>query len=212
MNTLRVCTLLSALVGIIFGLQSPIEARAGTAAPSVDHILTSELVITDAAGNQFRLVRCRGSFTAPAGMSLEALDGKPVRVEIGRDGLVLRITQMPIHIEPITHTFDVVSGQLVVRDTAARTFAIAGDDVTYTAPSGADIAHNAGRLVEMRVDERGQVMGIEPIAQSADAPPRSSGQCTLSDASLAHGVAICRHGATFRCTNGEWVDTGAACS
>ena len=126
--------------------------------------------MTNAAKNQFRLVEHRGSFTAPAGTALEAWDGKPVEVELGRNGRVLQISAMPIHFEPITHGFEVVSGELLLRDAATREFAIAGDNRTYVAPQGVDIGLYAGHLVEMRLDEQGRVMNVHLIARSADAP------------------------------------------
>ncbi len=211
MNALRL-TLVSALVWMFLGLHNPSDARAGTGVPATDHTLTGELVITDAIGDQFRIVRHRGTYTAPTGTSLRALDGKPVRVDIDSSGLALRVHEIPIHIEPITHSFDLISGELLVRDPAARTVAIAGDDVIYTAPAAVDITQHAGRLVEIRVDDSGRVTGIGPAAHAVNSALQSSRQCVLSDASIAHGLSICRHGTTFRCTDGEWVNTGAACS
>jgi hypothetical protein len=213
MNPLRVSTLAAALLfGFCTSLQILPEARAETASLG-NRVLTGELVITNAARNQFRLVQHNGSFTAPAGISIEALDGKPVQVELGRDGRVLEISQKPIHYEPITHGFEVISGELVVRDAARRTFAIAGDDHTYVAPSGMNIGQYAGRTVEMRVDEQGRVLDMNLIARSGDAPlslaPRA---CLIGDANVANGSSICRRGQTFRCADGEWVNTGATCS
>lgn len=212
MNSLREWAMVPALIGLM--LVPPVSTQAVAAAPGppADHVLTAELVITDAVGNQFRLVRHGGPFTAPAGTSLKALDRQPVRVEFGSDGTVLRISRIPIRIEPIAHRFDAVSGELVLRDPTTRTIAIAGDDATYAAPSGINLGEYAGRAVKMWVDERGHVTSIEPLVHSATVSSPAPHHCTISDASIADGLAICRHGLTFRCSNGRWVGTGATCS
>ena len=201
------------LIGLFLAFQVPSEAHAGAPGRS-DSVLTGELVVTNAARNQFRLVTHSGSFTAPPGISVAALDGKPVEVELGHDGRVSQITQMQVRIEPIEHGFEVVSGELVRPDPASRTFSIAGDGRTYVAPYGVDIGQYAGRMVEMRLDEQGQVMDINLITQSGDMPlPRSSSHpCTFDGASVANGSSICRSGVTFRCTDGAWVRLGTACS
>ena len=202
------------VIGLFLGLHVPAVGHAGTPGVAAsDHVVTGELVVTNAARNQFRIVEHGGAFTAPAGTSVEALDGKPVRVEIGHDGRVLQITQMQINIEPITHGFDVISGELLVRDPMTRTVGIAGDSRTYRAPTGIDVSRYAGRMVEMRVDEQGQIMNINPISRSGDAPMAPSPrQCLLGGASLANGASICRNGTTFSCMNGEWVSLGTACN
>ena len=216
MKALRVCTVASTVFGLLllFALQAPTLAHAGmTVVTAGDRILTGELVVTNAARNKFRLVEHRGSFTAPTGTPVEALDGKPVQVELARDGRVLQIRQMQIHIEPITHGFEVVSGELMLRDPATRTFAIVGDDRTYVAPHGIDVGGYAGRLVEMRLDEQEQVVDINLIARSGDAPlSRSLRGCLLGGASLASGLSICRGGRSLRCADGEWVNLGTACN
>jgi hypothetical protein len=213
MKALHVCTTASIviLLGLCLALQVPGSAYAGTTAG--DRVLAGELVVTNAARNQFRLVDHRGSFTAPAGTALEALDGKPVQVEFGRDGHVLQISQTPIYIEPITHGYEVISGELVLRDPFARTFAIAGDDRTYVAPREVDIGQYAGRLVEMRLDEHGGVKNIKLIPRSVDVPvSRSLQECMVGGASVANGSSICRSGKTFRCADGKWVNLRTPCS
>jgi hypothetical protein len=199
------------VIGLFLVLRAPAVAYAGTTAS--DRVLTGELVVTNAARNQFRLVEQRGSFTAPAGTALEALEGKPVEVELGRNGRVLRISQMPIHFEPITHGFDVISGELVLRDPVTRTFSIAGDNRTYVAPYRINIGQYAGQMVQMRIDEQGRIMDITSLARAADAPVlRSLSECRIGDASVATGSSICRSGRTFRCATGQWVNLGTPCS
>jgi len=201
-----------ALLALSVGLQAPAVARASNASTAPDHVLTGELVVTDAAVNQFRLVRRSGSFKAPDGTKVAALGGKPVRVEFGSDGGVLRVSPMDIHIEPITHELNVLSGPVEVRDPAKSTFTIPGDDHTYVAPRGVDIRTYDGHVVEMRVDEKGRVIKIDHIVRSADAPaPTSPSKCFIGDASVTPGSSICRRGTTFRCADGEWAKTGTVC-
>jgi hypothetical protein len=214
MDTARVCTLASTLflLGLCSGPQIPGEARAETMSVS-DRVLTGEFVVTNAAQSQFRLVAHRGSFTAPAGTALSALDGKPVRVDLDRQGRVLEISQMPIRIEPVTHGFDVLRGELVVRDASRRMFTIAGDDHTYVAPVGTSIGPYAGRSVELRLDEEGRVMRLNPAEEPGGTTmAQSPRKCMFGDASVTDGSSICRHGATLRCADGTWVDIGTACS
>src|SRR5512140_3041507 len=103
MKALRVCISLTMfiLLGLFLCIQVPGAARAGMAGG--DRVLTGELVVTNAARNQFRLVEHSGSFTAPPGTSVTEWDGKPVRVEFGSDGRALQISQIPIDYAPITH-------------------------------------------------------------------------------------------------------------
>jgi hypothetical protein len=208
MKALGVWTL--ALIAFLV-LTVPDAARAGMTA--ADRVLTGELVVLHGARNQFRLVEHSGSFTAPARTDVAALDGKPVEVELGPDGRVVHIAELPIHIEPIPHSFEIISGELVLRDPIARTFAIAGDERTYVAPRGIDVGQYAGHLVEMRLDEQNQVMNINLNARSADAPAlRSVPPCLFGDTGVASGMSICRGGRTFRCVAGEWVNLGTPCS
>src|SRR5579862_1406836 len=177
-----------------------------------DRVLTGELVVTNAARNQFRLVEHSGSFTAPAGIAVTDFDGKPVRVEFGSDGRPVQISQMAIDYAPITHGFEVVSGEFVVRDPVTRTFGISGDNRTYSAPPGMDPGLYAGQMVELRLDERGQVMSINRIARSADAPLSArEGICAFGDATVASGTSICRGGTMIRCAGGAWVNTSRPC-
>ena len=165
------------------------------------------------ARNQFRLVQHSGSFTAPAGTALSEFDGKPVQVEFGPDGHTLHIRQMAVDYAPITHGFEVVSGELVLRDPVTRTFGIVGDARTYVAPRGIDAAQYAGRLVQVRLDEDGRVMNINLVARAADAPLSPPlGRCVFGDASIAAGASICRGGRMLRCTDGEWESVGTPCS
>lgn len=213
MKALHACT--AASIAVMFSgfvaLQVPASAHAGMAVAAAGaRVLTGELVVTNAAKNQFRLVQHQGFFTAPAGTSVEALGGKPVQVELGLDGRVVQITPMQIHVEPITHGFEVVSGELLQRNPATHTFTLAGDDRTYVAPKGIDVGSYVGRTVEVRLDEQGQVMNINLVARFGDVP--MSRKCMFDGASVSSGSSICRDGRTLRCTDGEWVDAGTPCS
>ena len=171
-------------------------------------VLTGELVVTDAAKNRFRLVGHGGSFTAPASTSVEVLDGKPVAVEFARDGRVLQITEEPIPVDPITKSYEIISGQLVLSDAMLRTFMIAGDNRVYVAPPGVDIGLYAGRMVEVRVDAQGHVMEIGPAAGAA-AP--LSGPCPYAGQGYYDGALVCQSGTQYRCEAGVWRSLGFAC-
>jgi hypothetical protein len=173
-------------------------------------VLTGELVVTNAARNQFRLVGHGGSFTAPADIPVEALDGKPVQVDLTRDGRVLEISEEPIHFEPIEHGFEVISGELVVRDPLMRTFAIAGDDRVYVAPARVEVSAYAGRMVRVRLDETGRVMAIDSGARAGLAPIAAA--CSYNGRGYSDGASLCQSGIRFRCQSGAWRNAGSTCA
>jgi hypothetical protein len=211
MNTLRVTSLAWALLllGPFFGSQGAFEARAAATMTADGSVLSGELVVINAAHNRFRLVGHSGSYIAPAGTPIEELDGKPVQVEISHSGHVLQISEMPIHYEPITHGFEVVRGQLQVTDALTRTFAIAGDDRMYVAPPGVDIQPYLGRMVELRLDERGHVTHIDLAAPSVGVPVTST--CSYNEQRYSEGASLCQSGAQYRCDRGTWRSLGLAC-
>lgn len=207
MRTLRRWSIVSATL-LVLALASPLSQRAAHAAGS-SRALSGELVVTNAARNQFRLVGHGGEFTAPAGTSLEALDGKAVEVELAADGRVRTIAPLPIHIEPVVHDIQTASGELVVRDAVNRTFTLAGDDRVYVAPSYIDLRPYAGRMVELRLDEDGQVTELA-LSQPAGVMVTSHG-CAYETETYADGATRCEHGQQFVCTAGEWRNLGTSC-
>ncbi len=211
MNTLRVGGLawVLLLLGLFFGSQGVFEARAAATMRADGRVLSGELVVINAAQNRFRLVGHSGSYIAPAGARIEELDGKPVQVEISHRGHVLQINEMPIHIEPIAHSIEVVRGQVQVTDAGTRTFAIAGDDRIYVAPPGVDIQPYLGRMVELHLDERGRVAQIELSAPFVGAPMTSA--CSYNGQGYSEGASLCQSGAQYRCEGGTWRRIGLAC-
>ena len=211
MNMLRTCMLMSILLAPSAAFLTPqltSQAQAYTTMEHGSHVLISELVVTDAAKNRFRLVGHGGSFTAPAGTPVEVLDGKPVVVEFAPDGRVLQISEDPVRIDRITRSYEIISGQLVLTDAALRTFTIAGDNRVYDAPSGIDIGPYAGHMVEVRVDDRGEVMDIGPAARSR-APLALA--CPYNGQGYSDGALLCRSGTQYRCEAGAWRSLGFAC-
>jgi hypothetical protein len=211
MNTLHIGSLACALLllGPFFGSRGVFEARAATMRAD-GSVLSGELVVINASQNRFRLVGHSGSYIAPAGTRIEEFDGKPVQVEISHGGHVLQISEMPIHYVPITHGFEVVRGQLQVTDPWTRTFAIAGDDRMYVAPPGVDIQPYAGRMVELRLGERGQVTHIDLAAPSVAALPVTS-TCSYNGHGYSDGASLCQSGAQYRCDRGTWRSLGLTC-
>jgi uncharacterized protein YcbK (DUF882 family) len=143
-------------------LTNPVERRGSS------HVIGGELVPLSGSPGRFRLVGHDGAFTAPAGTPLDALDGKAVTIELSADGRVTRIAEQPVAITPRTTGRETVRGQLVVRDAAAGTFAIAGMDGVYAAPPGLDLAPYGGRWVEVILDAAGRVQHLVVVA---DHPP-----------------------------------------
>jgi hypothetical protein len=191
--------------------QFPAPGQAQTiAAMSSRGVLTGELVASKTAGNQFRLVGHRGWFTAPPGVFVEELDGKPVQVEIGRDRRVLDITTMPIRNEPITRTYENISGELIVRDPVLRTFTFPGERNVYAAPPGVDIRPYSGRMVEVQLDEHGKVMTIA-VTESTTGVPLTA-NCAFDGGSFADGAALCQSGTQLVCDRGQWRDLGRPCA
>jgi len=212
MNTVpRLCTVAFALLLLAPWCRSGSwsQARAETIRSGSDgRILVGELVVTNAARNQFRLVDQGGVFTVPMGMSVEALSGKPVEVELGPQGRVVSIAPKEIEYVPITDGEEIISGELVMRDPATRAFAIAGDDGSFVAPVGDDLTPYVGRVVTVRIDDRGQVKSVE-LAAAGALPPLN--RCRVGAATVADGSTICHDSTTFRCRDGEWVRVGGTC-
>jgi hypothetical protein len=214
MNVLRVGTIVStvlmaALLGTQLSLRARAEAMEGAAG---DRVLTGELVATDVTHNRFRLVGHAGSFVAPAGISVEALDGKPVEAELTSNGHVLRITQMPIAYEPITHSYtvpagEVISGELELIGSSAHTFTVAGTNRTFVAPARLDVRPYAGRMVDVRLDERGQVTDVS--TSSLPPQPPLATACAYGGHEYPSGASICRAGYRYRCENGQWRGPGS---
>jgi hypothetical protein len=211
MKSVRLSTLISAL--LLFGLTFAAPDTPAAWAQAVgEHVLTGELVATDAIHNRFRLVGHGGSFSAPLGTSVEALDGKPVQVEIGHDGRVMQIREMPIAIQPITHGFELVTGQLQMQDAARRTFTIVGTNRTYAAPPSIDVSLYAGHRVEVRLDEHGAVTDIRLAAAPSDELPASPSTCSYNGQRYAGGASVCQSGIQYRCDFGAWRNLGTSCA
>ncbi len=194
------------LLGLAFGPSASLGAEQVG-----NRVLGGELVVTNASRNQFRLVGHGGSFTAPAGVSVEALDGKPVQVEFAGNGGVLQITEERVPINRIVHSEEVIEGLFVVRDPIAHTFSFASDDRIYIAPSGIDIRPYGGHMVEVRLDEQGQVADIE-FAKHALGVPSVGYTCVFNGQSYADGTAVCQSGTTYRCEAGVWRGLNRLCA
>lgn len=174
-----------------------------------DSTVSGELVVTNAGTNQFRVIDHPGYFQSPSGIPLEALDGKPVIVELSENRRVLSIREKRIHIEPITVGYEVVTGELVLVDTARGTFAIAGAPQTYLAPPALDIRRYAGQRVELLVDDRNQVMQVRPADQPGGA--LAVGRCSYDGTTYGDSVTLCQTGTQYRCESGTWRSLGVDC-
>ncbi|HYD48987.1 MAG TPA: hypothetical protein VEB21_11595 [Terriglobales bacterium] len=185
-----------------------------TALPALgaDQVLTGELVVLDGSSSRFRLVDHGGSFQAPGGVSLEAFDGKPVEVRLS-GGRVVAIEEMPMHIAPVEHGYEVITGHLLV--TSPSTFSIAGDSRSYRAPAHLELSRYANQMVQVRLDERGHVTELNfagPAVRAADAPVISDSVCRYNGQTYSDGAPICQSGTQFRCERGEWRNLGLACA
>lgn len=176
----------------------------------IGHTVRSELVVTDAARNRFRLVG-HGSFTAPSHIPVAALDGKTVEVEFAPDGRVVDINESPVAIEPIVSNREVVWGQLELRDAAMGTFNLAGESRVYVAPPTVDLRPFAGRMVEIHLDERGRLGKIDLAARSSNAPAGGS-TCMYGGQGYSDGAAICQSGTQYVCEIGTWRSLGLVCA
>jgi hypothetical protein len=175
--------------------------------------LTGEFVVTELSANRFRMVGHDGSFTAPAGTQMQALDGRNVQVELNASGHVMQVTELPVHIDPITHGWEIARGELLVIDAATGKFSFAGDNQTYVAPSAVDVASYAGKLVEIRLDEGGRVtdMHIVSSPQTSYFPAPTGPNCSYGDQTYSAGAAICQSGTQYRCDASQWQNLGIAC-
>jgi len=194
------------LVAVCTGVQmrSPVPAFAR----SDSGVISGELVKLDGTVNQFRIVDHGGPYTAPAGVSLEALDGKAVYVELA-GGRVVQISEKPIPIDPIDHGFETLSGELVVRDAVTGSFMLAGDDRIYTAPPSIDIRQYAGRKVEIRLDESGRLVDIHFKSAALDSPIEPVARvCSYNGQAYSEGISVCQGTTQYRCGAGTWHTIG----
>lgn len=179
--------------------------------------ISGELVVLNPGGRQFRIVDVGGSFTAPSGIALEDFDGKPVRVEIGSNGRVVSITEKFIETNPLMRHYQIVTGQMLVSSVSAGSFSIAGDDRPFIAPVGFDLRPYANQMVDVFLDEQGQVKSIDRAKNSslpAGYPPpvMASGSCAYDGQSYADGLLQCQSGVRYRCENGVWRSIGGSCA
>jgi len=203
MKRFSVCALFAFLVSL--GATPPCSAGS---------TVVGELVVTNSASNQFRIVDQAGYFHAPRGMSIEGLDGKPVIVDLSDNRQVLRITEKQIYIEPVESEYETVTGQLVLVDSTRGTFAIAGAPQTYVAPRNVDLQRYAGQRVNLFVDQRGQVLQIDysDRADSADRGyPIPVSSCSYNGRGYGDGTTMCQTGTQYRCETGNWRSLGLAC-
>jgi hypothetical protein len=188
------------LAAVLITLVLAVPGSAGT-------VITGELVVTNGSTRQFRIVDHGGFFNAPSGMNIEALDGKPVVVELSDNRQVLSITEKPIHIDRVESHYETINGELVLVDAARGTFAIAGAPQTYVAPRNIDVRRFAGQNVELFLDGQGQVLQIE-----FDRPAQIvAGGCSYQGRSYGTGMSLCQTGTQYRCENGVWRSQGIAC-
>lgn len=186
----------------------------GSLPTHADTTIEGELVVIDGHPNQFRIVDHPGQFSAPGGMSLEALDGKPVAVDLSANRQVLRITEKHIPIVPIISEYETIVGDLVVVDAARGSFTIAGSDRTFLAPRSIDPSRYAGRTVEVFIGKAGDVRQIH-LVQTGLREPRvnvpATGTCTYSGRAYPQGQSLCQAGTQHRCESGTWRSLGVAC-
>ncbi len=207
MKALRVLAFAAGLCALTIVSGEPTRA-----ADYSGRVVTGELVAM--SGSQFRIVGQPGSFSAP-GVDLQALDGKTVEVEIGSGGKVAEIRPHPVPINPVTHGWSTVRGQLAVIDPLNGRFTFAGDDQAYIAPSSVNISSYAGRMVEAKIDENGKVTELQPIAgmpaQAGIVAPAAVGTCSYSGQIFSAGAAVCQSGTQFRCDGTHWQSLGLPC-
>jgi hypothetical protein len=186
-------------VALVFS-DSPANART----------LEGELVVTTPP-NHFRIVGQSGSYVGPT--SVVALDGHTVRVETSQNGKVTQITEIPVPINPVVHGESSVRGQLVVTDAATRRFSFAGDSQTYVAPPAIDVGSYAGRMVEITLDENGQVTAFRPVpgAGTSFNQPVAVPPCSYDGQGYSAGAVVCQSGTQFRCDGFQWQDLGSPC-
>lgn len=212
MKALRGVALASGFIVCALTLVS-CAGRAGHAVAGPLRTLTGEMVVSDVSANRFRIVGYDGSYTAPAGTPMQALDGRNVRVEVAPNGRVMQIAEAPVHIDPITHGWGTARGELVVIDAATGRFSFAGDNQIYFAPSATDLTPYTGRLVEIRLDENDRVTDMHVVSSphTSYLPPPAGPSCSYRDQTYSAGAAICQSGTQYRCDGSQWQSLGLAC-
>jgi hypothetical protein len=178
--------------------------------------------VIDGSSNHFRIVGQGGTFNAPAGTSVVGLDGHTVQVEVSSGGYVTSIAEVHVPIAPVTHGWSTVRGQLVVTDATGRRFSFAGDTQSYIAPPAiVDVAPYAGKMVEIKLDETGQVTDFQMLPGSVLPAPASlntypnpypiSTTCSYRGEMFTAGAAVCQAGTQYRCDGSTWQSLGISC-
>lgn len=160
MKRLSRCVIVGGLAVLSYG-----ESSLGA-----ERVLTGELVVVGAP--RFRLVGHDGTFKAPPGAPIVALEGKVVDVAMETDGRVLAVTERQIAITPRVVILEKVRGQLVVLSAAERSFTLTGDTRVYGAPLGIDLAPYNGKWVETTLDADGRVTTLRLVPFSSAATSR----------------------------------------
>lgn len=197
----------------VFGLGVLVTLFA--ALPCSALTIEGELVVIDGHPNQFRIVDQPGQFSAPGGISLEALDGKPVIVDLSDNRQVLRITEKHIPIDPITYEYETIVGELVLVDAARGSFTIAGNDRMFVAPRTIDPSRYAGRRVEVFLGNDGEVRQIQLAQTSLREQPMNvplTSTCSYAGRGYSQGQSLCQAGTQYRCEGGTWRSLGVACN
>jgi hypothetical protein len=193
-----------ALAAVLMILSPALPSEAGT-------VISGELVVSKGSPNQFRIVDHAGFFQAPRGMMIEALDGKPVIVELSDNRQVLSITEKPIHIDRVESVYESISGELVLVDATRGTFSIAGAPQTYLAPRHVDVRRYAGQPVELFLDQQGRVMQIGFAGPAGAGAQVATGGCSYNGRAYGGGMMLCQTGTQYRCENGAWRSLGTTC-
>jgi len=155
-------------------------ALGGSASPARaagvgGNFLTGELVVISEQARTFRLVgNDNRQFVAPAGVELDALDGKPVIVQLDAKGHVESIDPKHVEYKPITHGITTIYGELRVVDVTEHRFRIEGESGTYVAPDGIDVRPYAGKRVKIEIGDAGQVtdLHLAGVGEGEAAPAR----------------------------------------
>lgn len=153
-----------------------------------------EVVVLDGTTGRFRFSGDDQSYIAPTNVDVTSYAGRLVEIRLGEGG---RVTDMRLVGSPQTYGSAPAGSACSYRDQA------------YTA--GAAICQSGTQYRCDGVQWQSLGLACEVSDTRGFESPRSARTCIVGDSSVASASNICRHGSTFRCDDGAWVDLRTAC-
>jgi hypothetical protein len=156
------------------------------------------LKVTDPMNRRFTFANDTQAYVAPESISIEAYDGKMVEVKLDQNSTVTEIKLIgpgPQSAYPVPP----VDGSCMY------------EGQTYSAGSAVCQSGTQYRCDGIRWQSLGSTCQVADARNVRAVPPHEPRSCSVGDATVAPGSAICRSGTTYRCDDGSWINVQTPC-